>query len=256
MTGPVESSRSPQRQAMALRGDFVRAFVEHAGPRPASERMVVRWPTLITVTALTAAAAVVVGIFLKLWSSESAGSAAGPGGAAPPPPAAATQLSAYTAIAGWDCEGAADRGFEAHGRTPDWRTVAVGGWPQDGCHGTFETLPMTGQAGTDDPAQYGEWWFAPTSPVSRCQISVYVPSGGAPEDTAATAAHYVVLDGRGGGPSAEFAVDQHVGRGRWVVAGEYKVSSAGLAVKLTNRGVPAHAGDRIAMAQIKVDCSR
>lgn len=62
---PGSGVRTPSA-AIAQRSEFVRAFVEYAGDKPASERLTVRWPTLITVTALVAVGAVVVGIFWNL----------------------------------------------------------------------------------------------------------------------------------------------------------------------------------------------
>jgi hypothetical protein len=239
---------------MALRSEFIHAFVEHAGPGPASERLTVRLPTLITVAALAAVGALVIGVFWNLIRPASATSATpiGLGGAAP----TAGAPTSYAAVAGWDCVAAGDHGFEAQGRTSAWQTVALGGWSRDGCHGTFETIPMTGNATADDPQQTAQWWFTPGSGVSHCSVGVYVPASDPAQDAGASAAHYSVLAGRGGTSYADFTVDQSANRGRWVSAGTFPVAGNGLAVQVTDRGVPAHAGDRIAVAQLKVDCSR
>ena len=243
MTDPSDEAR---RQAMALRGEFVQAFVEHVGPRPASERMAVRLPAVLIVAALTAVGAVVVGVFWHLISPTKP-AAAGPNGGA-------AQRITYRAVAGWDCVAGNDHGFDAQGRSASWRTLPSGGWREDGCHGTYESIPMSGQASVDDPAQYARWWFTPSS--GTCAVSVYVPD--VPRDSpeaAADAAHYTISTGQGGAPLAEFAVDQTKNRGQWFAAGAFPVKDKDFVVTVTNRGAPKKPGDRIAVTQVRVECS-
>lgn len=241
MTAPDPSDEA-RRTAVVLRGEYVRAFVEHATPRPASELIAVRLPSLLTISALVAVGALVVGVFWSLISPRDEATAQEP------------SEIVYSAVAGWDCRGSTDRGFTAHGRTERWLTVPTGGWGEGGCHGTFETIPMSGRADREDPAQYAVFWFVPTA-GRQCSINVYVPSG-AKADAAATEAHYEVLNGRDGETYAQFVVDQSAHRGAWVAAGAFPVKEREIAVKITNRGVPKEAGDRIAIAQLRLDCTR
>jgi hypothetical protein len=243
MTDPSDEAR---RQAMVLRGEFVQAFVEHVGPRPASERMSVRLPAVLVVAALTAVGAVVIGVFWQLIRPNKP-AANGPNGAAAP-------RFSYSAVAGWDCVAANDHGFDAQGRSAGWRTLLSGGWRDNGCHGTYESIPMSGQATVDDPTQYARWWFNPSS--GTCAVSVYVPD--VPSDSseaAAAAAHYTVSTGAGAAPYAEFVVDQNANRGRWFAAGAFPVKEKDFVITVTDRGVPKKPGDRIAVTQVRVECS-
>ncbi len=237
-----DPAETPARRALRLRSEFVSAFVEHAGPVPASERRTVTLPTLITVTAVVSLITVVVGVFWSLVEP------------AEPENAAAASAPKYVAVAGWGCTEATDHGFEAHGRTAGWRTVASGGWASDGCRSTFETIPMSGKAGADLAGQYADWWFTPSA-GSQCLIQVYVPKTGSPADTAATAAHYEVIAGRTGEAFATFTIDQSRNGGRWVDAGSFPPHGSEFAVKLTDRGVPAKSGDRIAVSALRVTCA-
>ncbi len=243
MTDPSDEAR---RQAMALRGEFVSAFVEHVGPRPASERMGVRLPAVLVVAALAAAGSVVVGVFWHLIRPTKP--------AVPNAGAAAAARTTYAAVAGWDCVAANDHGFEAQGRSAAWRTVPSGGWRGDGCHGTYESIPMSGKAGVDDSAQYARWWFTPTS--GTCGVSVYIPDvpEGSPE-AAGSAVHFAVSTGRGDPPYAEFVVDQTGQRGQWATAGSFPVKDKEFVVTITDRGVPKRPGDRIAVTQVRIACS-
>ncbi|MER7277839.1 hypothetical protein ABT369_25700 [Dactylosporangium sp. NPDC000244] len=234
---PDRAARAARLEAMTVRGEFVRAYTEHLGPRPASELSSARLPTLLTVAALTAAGALVVGVFWQMLSPRQGKAVA-----------AGTTAASATAVAGWGCRSAGDRGFEAHGRTAQWLTVPGGGWSDGGCNGTFQTIPASGQAGADDPGQFAMFWFAVPSAV-ECAIEVYVPQ--APDaGITAIAAHYAVHAGRGGTAYAEFVLDQTARRGQWVAAGSFPVKPPELAVRITNRGPDG----RIAVSQVRVTC--
>jgi hypothetical protein len=232
MMDTSEPAETPARRAVRRRSEFVAAFVEHAGPVPASERRTVTLPTLITIT-------VIVGVFWGLIKGDSSS-------AKPPPPS-------YSAFAGWGCTGATDHGFEAHGRTPQWRTVAQGGWSGDGCNSTFETIPLSGKAGKDIAGQYVLWWFVPTT-GGQCRVQVYVPKGTTPADTWAPAVHFAVLAGRTGTSYAEFTVDQSANAGRWADGGTFPLHGSELTLRLADRGVPQRATDRIAVSAVRVTC--
>ncbi|GGK78716.1 hypothetical protein GCM10012284_10760 [Mangrovihabitans endophyticus] len=244
----MPSTRSDDASAaITQRSEFVRAYVEHAGARAASERLTVRWPTLITVTALVSVGALVVGIFWSLIDPPETSAAP----AATAKPSAAP--SSWTAVAGWDCATGADRGFSAQGRTGDWRTAPAGGWSQDGCHGTYETVPTASAGSTGSSGQSGTWWFAPPVGLDHCRISAFVP---APSSTSrpVAQARYAVLAGSGADAYATFGLDQRAGTGRWTEVGSFPVHEQKIAVRLDAAGNTGAAGSRLAMAQMKVTC--
>jgi len=237
-----EPAETPARRAVRRRSEFVAAFVEHAGPVPASERRTVSPPTLITVTAVVLLLTVIAGVFWGLIKGNSTSASA----SAPTAPS-------YSAFAGWGCTGATDHGFEAHGRTSQWRTVPQGGWSGNGCNSTFETIPMSGKANADIARQYVQWWFVPTT-GNQCRVQVYVPKSTSPADTGATAAHFAVMAGRTGDTYADFTVDESGNTGRWVDGGSFPLHAGELAIRLTDRGVPRRKGDRIAVSAVRVTC--
>lgn len=239
-----EPAETPARRAVRRRSEFVAAFVEHAGPVPASERRTVSMPTLITVTAVVSLLTVIAGVFWGLIKGNSAKSTSAAPQAAP----------SYSAFAGWGCTGATDHGFEAHGRTSQWRTVAQGGWSGNGCNSTFETIPMSGKADADNGRQYVQWWFVPTT-GGQCRVQVYVPKSTSPLDTGATAVHFAVMAGRTGEVYADFTLDEAGNVGRWVDGGSFPLHGNELAIRLTDRGVPQHKGDRIAVSALRVTCA-
>jgi hypothetical protein len=242
MMDTSEPAETPARRAVRRRSEFVAAFVEHAGPVPASERRTVSFSTLITVTAVVSLMTVIVGVFWSLVKGNSS-SASATAAAAP----------SYSAFAGWGCPGATDHGFEAHGRTKQWRTVADGGWSGNGCNSTFETIPMSGSATKDSGKEYVQWWFTPST-GGQCRVQVYVPKTTSKTATAATAVHFAVMAGRTGATYADFTLDQAANVGQWADGGTFPLHGGELAVRLTDRGVPQHKGDRIAVSAVRVTC--
>jgi hypothetical protein len=238
--------------AIAHRSEFVRAFVEHAGARPASERIMVRWPTLMTVTALVAVGTLVVGIFWSLVSPakdpRKQAAAQAPNGV----PSAGTP-STWTAVAGWDCTAAPDHGFEATGRAADWRTVMTGGWNKDDCRGAFQSIPVPAANDDKGSQQAASWWFTPPVGINSCRISVYVPVGGG---RLASAVKYSVSANAGGTPYGRFTTNQARNASRWVDAGTYPVQQNRIAVAMSPVDTEAATSTRIALAQMKVNCGR
>jgi hypothetical protein len=230
----------------AQRREFVDAFVEQTWARPDADRPVARVQIVVLVATMAAVAAVVVGVVKHLINPAT------PAAAAPRP---VPMVQPYSAVSGWDCGNATDHGFDANGRTAQWLTMPTGGWSKDGCHGTFEAIPMSGDAGRDSPNQYVVWWFQPGAGTNRCQVEVYVPAPDNPSDSAAAAAHFAVLAGRNGTEFAQFAIDQTRGRASWTPAGTYPVNQGGLAVKLVNRGAPATPRARLSVTQVRVTCT-
>ncbi|GAA5199769.1 hypothetical protein GCM10023322_76140 [Rugosimonospora acidiphila] len=235
--------------ARAERREAARALVEHSWAEVDTPRPTARPHLVLTVVALAAAAALGGGAVLQLVHplplSEASASTV------PPPVTAAP----YTAVSGWDCATASDHGFDVQGRTADWYTVASGGWDRDGCHGTFEAIPMSGDKSKDDPNQHAVWWFTPTAAMTRCAISVYGPAAQNPQDAAAAPAQFWVLTGRTGARLAGSLMDQTASRGTWVSLGTYPVSAAGIAVELVDRGTPATPASRLAVSQVRVQCT-
>jgi hypothetical protein len=240
MTSPVKDrdGAGTPHEMVANRAEFVRAFVEHAGLRPASERFTVRWPTLLTVSGLSLVAALVVGVFMGLVGDERE--------------AAKGNTASYSAIAGWDCAAKGTAGFEASGRTSRWTSVAAGGWTADGCHGGFGTMPVSGKRDEEDAKQTATWHFTPGAGL-RCDVRVFVPgpeaAGSTPELT--STATYTIVSGDGT-VDGTFTVDQRANPGTWARGGSITTHDKELVVRLSNRGTPAT--DRVALTQAKVSC--
>ncbi len=129
------------------RREFVRSFVEQAWARPGTDRPVSRVQVALMVTMGVLVLAMLTGVVLQLLR--------------PVPldkPAVTEPVSAaptYAAVSGWDCETGPDRGFDVAGRTAAWYTVATGGYAEDGCHGTFEAIPLSGDADRYDQIPIG-----------------------------------------------------------------------------------------------------
>lgn len=241
MTWPgatAEPSRSARRE-------LVKALVEQSWTRPDALRPTARPHVVLMVAMGAAAAAIAAGAVLQLVHPTRP--LAGPS----LPPSAS-----FAAVTGWDCDSGADDGFVAEDSTREWHTAASGGWTQDGCHGQFESIPMTGSKAKDDPRQFAEWWFTPPAATTACAVSVFRPVPPQPQDAAATAAQFFVLDGRDGARFAGFVINEAAHPGSWAAAGSFPVGQEGIAVKLVDRGVPAFAGAQLAVTQVKVVCTR
>ncbi|WP_433385968.1 hypothetical protein [Micromonospora sp. KLBMP9576] len=252
-SGPpvVMPPRDPGAPSAKLtqRNEFVRAFVEHATEVPASERLTVRWPTLMTVTALVAVVAIVVGVFWNLIRPLKPGDRRPDGRAVAPAPA---RVDRWAAVAGWDCAATPDRGFTAEGRDGDWRTVGSGGWAQDGCRGMYATAPLRTMR-DEKSRQSALWWFRPPTGTRACRIFVHVPAA-APGVPRAGDVAYSVMPGAGSVAYAHFTVDVGAQAGRWVDVGSFPVNQTELAVRLDPAGSRGDRDSRLMLGQLKVDC--
>jgi len=246
-TQPVPPPAPITAMPGARRREFVRAFVDQSWARPGSDRPVARVHIALMVTMATVAVALVTGLILQMLHpiTLSPAAAVAPASASPN----------YVAVSGWDCGTRADRGFDVTGRAAAWYTVARGGWAHDGCHGTFEAIPMSGSDHDHDQNQSAIWWFTPGTGITRCDVAVYLPSVDQPADSAATSAQFFVTAGRDGAIFASFVVNETARRGDWQPVGRYPVSQGGIAVKLVNQGVPASPPARLAVTQVRVLCT-
>jgi hypothetical protein len=245
VTAPPESAGVNR----PTRHEFARALVEHSWANPAAPRPAARPHVVLMVAALALAVAVGTGAILQLVHPIPM-----PKPPAPPPVPAAP----FTAVTGWNCDGGGGAsGFDAQGRTSAWSTIASGGWPRNGCDGTFEAIPLLTKKASQDQSQNQSavWWFKPTAEMTACTIMVYRPAPPARQDSAVTAAHFDVLSGQDGTQLATFVLNEATDPGSWAMAGTYPVSPEGIAVELVDRWEPSAPGDLLAITQVKVKCT-
>jgi hypothetical protein len=114
---------------------------------------------------------------------------------------------------------------------------------------------MTGSNTTQSPNQVAVWWFTPPAATARCAVDVYRPAPARRQDSAASAAQFFVLDGPGGTRLGGFVLNEAADPGSWAAAGSFTAGQNGIAVELAGRGVPAFAGARLAITQVKVICT-
>ena len=241
----------PSRSA---RQELVKTLIEHSWARPDALRPAARPHIVLMVAIASAAAAIACGALIGLLHKGSSGSTSG---LSPLSPAASGSpaTSSFTAVSGWDCGSGASYGFVTQGRASSWYTVASGGWAQDGCHGQFESIPMTGGNTAGSANQVAEWWFTPPAATGGCTVDVYRPAPAQRRDSAASAAQFYVLDGLGGTRLGGFVLNEAADAGSWAAAGSFPVSQNGIAVELVGSGVPAFAGARLAITQVRVVCT-
>jgi hypothetical protein len=232
------------------RRDLVQALTDQTWVRPEMDRPVARPHVTVLITVATVVLAVLAGVVLQVVWPVKLARADGP--AAPVP----TRVTAhhYAAIAGWDCTSGTSHGFRASGRNADWYTVGSGGWLGDGCDGTYEAVPMSGDPAKDDPGQSAVWWFSPGAAIHQCALEVYLPGPGS-TGVGAAAARYSVLADQSGPALAEVTVDQGPGHGGWHRVGVFPVNQGTIAVQLGNRGKPATTTARLAVTQVRATCT-
>ncbi|WP_051859942.1 hypothetical protein [Streptomyces anulatus] len=180
--------------------------------------------------------------------------------ASPGPPASPGDGRRFTQWAGPGC---ADGTYKEHGRFESgdagWYTVGSGGFGGGGCDGRFSSVPMSGSP-TEDQGSTATWSWRPGRGFSECAVTVFVPGGGRPRDTAGDPTVYRVLSDPDEADSAYtgFAVLQTEHRGSAVPVGSYPVKGDVFAVQLIDRGRDwgdaRRVGAHHAAAQMRATC--
>jgi helix-turn-helix protein len=106
---------------------------------------------------------------------------------------------------------------------PPW-TAAQGGWTGDGCDGA--SVWTMNPAGKQPSPSTLTWWFGALPGVSRCTLSVYVPT-----QNARGQAGYAVSTGYGSSLGT-VTIDQSANPGRWVVLGTFPAAGSGYQIQL------------------------
>lgn len=163
----------------------------------------------------------------------------------------------------WAGPGCADGTYQERGRFESgdagWYTVDSGGFDGGGCDGRFSAVPMSGSP-TEDRGSTATWSWRPGRGFSACALTVFVPGGGRPRDTAGDPTVYRVLSDPDDADSAYtgFAVLQTEHRGSAVPVGSYPVKGDVFAVQLIDRGRDwgdaGRVGAHHAAAQVRAAC--
>lgn len=230
------------------RREFLRAFTEQGWARPGVERPTARPHVTLIVATVATLFALLAGVAMQLIRPVKLKPTTHRAAAAP------TAAATWSAVAGWDCAAADDRGFTVTGRRSTWATVGSGAWTRNGCHGDYEAVPFTGTESGVAPSV--EWWFRPAAAMVRCRVQVLVPAPHPEVYQQVRAVTYSVLDGPGGTELARFTIDQGVSTTTWVPGGTYPVGGKGITVRLSSGGKSPSARAGLAVAQVKVGCTR
>ncbi|HEY3505732.1 MAG TPA: hypothetical protein VGN37_23460 [Actinocatenispora sp.] len=229
------------------RREFLRAFTEQGWARPGVERPTARPHVTLIVATVATLFALLGGVAMQLIKPVKLKPSTHHA------PAGPTVAATWSAVAGWDCAAADDRGFTVQGRQSTWATIGRGGWLRNGCHGDYEAVPLTDKASGTAPSV--EWWFRPAAAMRRCRVLVLVPATDGSVYQPVHAVTYSVLNGPGGSELARFTIDQGVSATTWVPGGTYPVGDAGITVRLSSAGKPPSPRAGLAVAQVKVGCT-
>ena len=184
---------------------------------------------------------------------------------APPPPSSsaggpATPPSVppatVTLVAGPDCPKPAGGGYSAvgSGSGSGWSNYGSGGWSGDGCKGSMQSMPMTGDSSNGD--NRAVWSFGSgTAGFASCAVSVYVPWDGKATDTGGTAAEYQVSEGSADTVVTSFTVNQNTTHGQWVPLGTVAVGGNTVKLRLFDHGVDNPAGWRYGISAARLQCT-
>jgi hypothetical protein len=135
------------------------------------------------------------------------------------------RTTSVSRVAGVGCPASQDHGvtLTAARPGPPW-TSAQGGWTGDGCDGA--SVWTMNPAGKQPSPSTLTWSFGALSGVSRCTLSVYVPT-----QNALGQAGYAVSTGYGSSLAA-VTIDQSANAGRWVILGTFPAAGSGYQIQL------------------------
>ena len=135
------------------------------------------------------------------------------------------QATSVPRVAGVGCPGSQDNGVTVTAARPGrpW-TAAQGGWTGNGCDGA--SLWTMNPAGKQPSPSTLTWWFGAPPGVSRCTLSVYVPT-----QNALGQAGYAVSTGNGSSLGT-VTIDQAANAGSWVVLGTFSAAGSGYQIQL------------------------
>jgi transcriptional regulator with XRE-family HTH domain len=141
------------------------------------------------------------------------------------PAASPPRMTSVLRVTGVGCPASQDNGvtLTAAKPGPPW-TAAQGGWTGNGCDGA-SVWTMTPAGKQPNPSTL-TWWFSAPSGVSRCTLSVYVPT-----KNALGQAGYAVSTGSGSSLGT-VTVDQAADAGHWVDLGTFYSASSGYQIQL------------------------
>ena len=179
---------------------------------------------------------------------------------APKPPPAT-----FSATTGYGCGESSSLVFTQNGFYSDgkkgWIRLGSGGLNAAGCNDTFDAMPMSGSATSDDTSNYATWQFRTGAvQAGTCHVSIWIPADGNAEHVGGHPSTYLIYDSFAASGSAPFAVqvDQVANRGKWATA-TVRISSGAVTVKLLSRGIdydssgPDYAHH--AVSAVHVDCT-
>ncbi|MFF4667265.1 right-handed parallel beta-helix repeat-containing protein [Streptomyces sp. NPDC001282] len=139
-----------------------------------------------------------------------------------------------------------------------WYARSSGGWTGDGCNGSYDSVPMSGDTSTDMQNRV-KWWWNPGTKARTCQISVYIPNSGNVLYVGGHPTTYHVLVNANDRTTKydSFTINQVNHRGQWVNVGTFAMKGPTIGVKLLDRGDDWSKGwekAHHAAAQMKATC--
>ncbi|MFF9401946.1 hypothetical protein [Streptomyces sp. NPDC014744] len=168
----------------------------------------------------------------------------------------------YTGITGRGCPTPSGGGHQRDNFYTDgsngWYARSSGGWTGDGCNGSYDSVPMSGDTSTDMQNRV-KWWWNPGTKARTCQISVYIPNSGDVRYVGGHPTTYHVLVNANDRTTKydSFTINQVNHRGQWVNAGTFAMKGPTIGVKLLDRGDDWSKGwekAHHAAAQMKATC--
>jgi hypothetical protein len=145
--------------------------------------------------------------------------------ASEPQTTSAPRTTSGPRVTGVGCPASQDNGVTVTAARPGppW-TAAQGGWTGNGCDGA--SVWTMNPAGKQPSPSTLTWRFGALPGVSRCTLSVYVPT-----QNALGQAGYAVSTGYGSSLGT-VTIDQSANPGRWVVLGTFPAAGSGYQIQL------------------------